>query len=108
MIAPTAEYETFSLEEACALTGAPSPDWMSRLLNAGELTGILSGTSWRMTHSDMAQVVAHMRGVAERHVAERAARRAIQHPEPAQNMPPNAAGLSARSASRLRRRAATP
>ncbi|MEU0871619.1 hypothetical protein [Nocardia brasiliensis] len=103
----TLEYESFPLDTVCELTGAPSPDWLSRHLNAGELTGILSGTSWRMTRTDMAGVVAYMRRVAERHVADRAAKRAAQHPESAPaSAPTNTAGLSARSAARLRKRAA--
>jgi len=96
------EFETFSLDEVRQLTGAPSQDWLSRRISSGELSAVLAGRSWRMTRSDMCRVVNYMRAAAKRHLAERAAASPDAGPP---TLPSNAAGLSARSAARMRRRA---
>lgn len=106
MTAPAIEYQTFSLEQVCELTGAPSYDWLYRRIVSGELTAVLAGRAWRMTHSDMAAVVTYMRNLAEQKVAEKTGV-VPAAPEPSA-APTNAAGLSARSANRMRRRAKTP
>jgi len=107
------EFETFALDEVCALTGAPSPDWLYRRIASGELTAVLAGRSWRMTRSDMVKVVDLMRAAAERELAERAERAERPTDRPAtghtatRTAAPSAAGLSKRSAARMKRRQLT-
>ncbi|WP_280184819.1 MULTISPECIES: hypothetical protein [Nocardia] len=93
------EFETFSLQQVCELTGAPSPDWLYRRITKGELTAVLAGRAWRMTRSDMCRVVAHMRAAAEQQLA---ARGTVPAGEPAASSS-NRAGLSKRSAARMAR-----
>ncbi|MGW5377487.1 hypothetical protein ACWESM_18775 [Nocardia sp. NPDC003999] len=98
---PTPEFETFDLDAVCEFTGAPSADWLYRRITSGELTAVLAGRRWRMTHSDMSRVVAYMRAAAAAELAKRpAATPTTAAPSPA------TAGLSARGAARMRKRAA--
>ncbi|MBF6289271.1 hypothetical protein [Nocardia cyriacigeorgica] len=91
------EFETFSLEQVCELTGAPSPDWLYRRIVRGELTAVLAGRAWRMTRSDMCRLVDQMRAAAERQLATRATA-----DQPA-TQSTNRAGLSKRGAARMAR-----
>ncbi|MBF6135847.1 hypothetical protein IU501_22920 [Nocardia otitidiscaviarum] len=97
-----AEFETFSLEQICEITGAPSPDWLSRRITSGEFTAVLAGRSWRMTRTDMARVVDYMRAAALVRLAT------TTNHKPAAATTANAAGLSKRGAARMKRRATTP
>ncbi|GAB4582590.1 hypothetical protein [Nocardia sp. IFM 10818] len=101
-----AEYETFSLEKVCELTGALSPDWLYRRIVRRELTAVHNGKSWRMTRADMAAVVAYMRALAEREVAKR--RPETAPAAEASSVPLPLTGLTPRGANRLRRRGGTP
>ncbi|MFI6368895.1 hypothetical protein ACIBG0_39990 [Nocardia sp. NPDC050630] len=93
------EFETFSLEQVCELTGAPSRDWLSRRIATGELTAVLAGREWRMTRSDMCRLVDQMRAAAEQQLAARAVARTDETPA----APANPAGLSKRGAARMKR-----
>lgn len=105
MTAAAIEYETFALDDVCKLTGAPSPDWLTRRLKVGDLPGVLAGQQWRLTRADMVAVVDYMRAIAAQRVAKNTGRTAVTaETAPA---PTNPAGLSARSAARMRR-TATP
>ncbi|MGI5222216.1 helix-turn-helix domain-containing protein [Nocardia sp. CA-290969] len=99
----TNEFETFSLEQVCEMTGAPSPDWLYRRITAGDLSAVLAGRKWRMTRSDMCRVVDHMRAAAERQLAGRGTASADEPPSKPPAAPGNPAGLSKRSAARLAR-----
>ncbi|WP_063017146.1 hypothetical protein [Nocardia niwae] len=101
MSGPATEFETFALEQVCELTGAPSTDWLYRRIASGDLTAVLAGRSWRMTRSDMCRVVDLMRAAGEHQLAERAAARATETPA---TDTANAAGLSKRTAARMKRR----
>ncbi|MGY4098083.1 helix-turn-helix domain-containing protein [Nocardia sp. R16R-3T] len=102
MSAPATEFETFTLEQVCELTGAPSPDWLYRRIASGELTAVLAGRSWRMTRSDMCRVVDRMRAAAEQQLAARA----VARPDETPTAPANPAGLSKRGAARMKRQRA--
>ena len=98
-----AEYQTFALDTVVELTGAPSIDWLDRRIKSGELTAVLSGREWRMTHSDMCRLVDKMRAAAEQKLAERT----ISESSKTKTTTPaaaNRAGLSARGAARAQRR----
>lgn len=106
----TPEFETFSLEQSCEMTGAPSVDWLRRRITKGETPAVLAGTTWRMTRGDMAVLVEQMREAAQTHLAKlaagadgRAKRRTASATAPAEAPVANA-GLSPRSAARMRRR----
>lgn len=110
MSAVDLEFETFSLEQACEMTGAPSEDWLKRRLTSGETPAVLAGKQWRMTRSDMAVLVEQMREAAQAHLAKladgtdgRAKRRAAAEPSEAA-APIADAGLSPRTAARMKRR----
>lgn len=97
----TTEFRTFSLDYVCNMTGAPSPDWLTRRIKAGEVSAVLAGREWRMTRTDMCRLVDYMRSVAEQEVAGAAA----AHTDETTDSPEshNSAGLSKRSAARLAR-----
>ncbi|WP_425302141.1 hypothetical protein, partial [Nocardia cyriacigeorgica] len=89
------EFETFSLEDVCRITGAQSVDWLSRRITRGETPAVLAGQRWRMTRSDMAVLVEQMREAGQRKLAKLAERR--PDPGPSADDEPtaaNAAGLS--------------
>ncbi|MFI1915821.1 hypothetical protein [Nocardia sp. NPDC020380] len=75
-----AEFETFSLDEVCEYTGAPSAAWLCRRIVAGEVTAVRAGKQWRMTRSDMCNVVAYMRGAAVDEMVRDAGDDAISQP----------------------------
>ncbi len=60
----TLEDETFALDYVVTRTGAPSEDWLMRRIRSGDIPACKSGRHWRMTRSDMAAVVAHMKFLA--------------------------------------------
>lgn len=104
------EFETFSLEQACEITGAPSEDWLKRRITTGETPAVLAGKHWRMTRADMAVLVEQMREAARAHLAKladgtdgRAKRRAAATSNEAAE-PTADAGLSPRTAARMKRR----
>ncbi|MFJ4656018.1 hypothetical protein ACIP5Y_32515 [Nocardia sp. NPDC088792] len=79
----TAEFETFSLDQVCEYTGAPSTAWLCRRIVAGEVTAVRAGKQWRMTRSDMCNVVAYMRGAGVEEMAARdAVRETVPRPAP--------------------------
>lgn len=103
----TTEFETFSLEAVCEMTGAPSPDWLARRITSGQTPAVLAGKAWRMTRGDMAVLVEQMREAAQAHLAKLAAGvdgRAKRRTAPAE--PTADAGLSPRTARRMKRRGA--
>lgn len=105
MSAPDLEFETFSLKQVCELTGAQSVEWLSRRITSGETPAVLAGQSWRMTRSDMAVLVEQMREAGQRKLAKLAARRSNGAESTTLAEAATAtAGLSKRSAARLRRR----
>ena len=61
---PDLEDETFALAYVVTRTGAPSEDWLMRRIRSGVIPACKSGRHWRMTRSDMAAVVAHMKFLA--------------------------------------------
>ncbi|MFD3748377.1 hypothetical protein [Nocardia sp. NPDC058633] len=99
-----AEYQTFALDAVVELTGAPSVDWLDRRIKSGELTAVLSGREWRMTHSDMCRLVDNMRAAAEQKLAERLATEPAKTKKTTTPAAANRAGLSARGAARAQRR----
>ncbi|MGW6699602.1 hypothetical protein [Nocardia sp. NPDC055049] len=108
MSAVDLEFETFSLEEVGEMHGV-SADWLRRRITNGETPAVL-GTHWRMTRSDIATLVEQMREAAQRKVAEladgtdgRAKRRAAAK-STTDAEPTTDAGLSPRTAARMKRR----
>ncbi|WP_280189695.1 MULTISPECIES: hypothetical protein [Nocardia] len=102
------EFETFSLEQVCEITGAQSVDWLSRRITRGETPAVLAGQRWRMTRSDMAVLVEQMREAGQRKLAKLAERRPADESSADNDIPTsaNAAGLSPRAAARMKRRTA--
>lgn len=101
------EFETFSLEQVCELTGAPSVDWLKRRITSGATPAVLAGKNWRMTRADMAALVEQMREAAQAHLAKLAAGtdgRAKRRTDGAPATPTADAGLSPRAAARMKRR----
>lgn len=98
------EFETFSLEQSCEMTGAPSVDWLRRRITSGETPAVLAGQHWRMTRADMAVLVEQMREAGQRKLAELAARRPAAASSTRTDTAPADAGLSPRSAARMKRR----
>jgi hypothetical protein len=96
------EFETFPLDKVCELTGAPSADWLTRRITSGEVPAVLAGRDWRMTRTDMCALVDYMRAAAQRRIAGCES----SPPEETPAEPCNAAGLSKRGASRMRRKTA--
>lgn len=99
-----AEFKTFDLDVVCEMTGAPSPEWLRLRLNSGEVPGVLAGKVWRMTRADMVALVDYMRDQGRQMIAKR--RGDAGQPETPTRTPATAAGLSQRSAARMRRRSA--
>lgn len=97
-----AEFETFSLDAACDMTGAPSVDWLRRRITSGETPAVLAGQHWRMTRADMAVLVDQMREAGQRKLADLAARRPAA--TTSARTEPTDAGLSPRAAARMKRR----
>ncbi|WP_378735463.1 hypothetical protein [Nocardia brasiliensis] len=98
------EFETFPLEQVCELTGAPSVDWLSRRITSGETPAVLAGQRWRMTRADMAVLVEQMREAGQRKLAKLADRRPADESSAAAEAPTAEAGLSRRTAARMKRR----
>ncbi|MFI7527541.1 hypothetical protein [Nocardia salmonicida] len=67
---PQLEDETFDLAYVVERTGAPSEDWLMRRIRTRALPACKAGRHWRMTRSDMAEVVAYMKRLAEQAVAD--------------------------------------
>lgn len=112
-MATATEFETFSLETVCEMTGAPSVDWLRRRITKGETPAVLAGKAWRMTRADMAVLVGQMREAAQAHLAKlaegadgRGKRRAATEATAPNDTPPADAGLSPRAAARMKRRPA--
>lgn len=76
-LTPPAEFETFELARAVELTGAPSEDWLMRKIRVGIFPARKAGRHWRMTRSDMAEVVAYMKRAADQAVAASTAGRPV-------------------------------
>lgn len=98
------EFETFSLEDVCRITGAQSVDWLSRRITSGETPAVLAGQSWRMTRSDMAVLVEQMRKAGQQKLAKLAARRPGSDSNTTTETTTEHAGLSPRAAARMKRR----
>lgn len=98
-----AEYQTFTLEQVCKITKAPSVDWLSRRISSGKTDAVLAGHSWVMTRSDMAELVKQMREEGRQRLAKRAAHQPVADSDTSDFTAPVSAGLSKRSAARLKR-----